>query len=251
MRGGRRGRDRHHARTDGHADHRRSPHHGRGGEARDGIAADDDDAGAEETDSRHDLRGDARRIERDVAAVHVAEAVLADDHRDRCAHTDERDGADARGLVPEFALEPDRRREQQGDQDAADEHGIRHERFSGLRRLLVAGVVPAAGGAQTVCEISRRAIAYSRVTAGTLRTMTRVLVLADTHIRSDRRRELPRAVVEAARAADAILHAGDVTAGHVLDELADYAPVYAVRGNNDRDLDLPATVEADFDGVNV
>jgi putative phosphoesterase len=81
--------------------------------------------------------------------------------------------------------------------------------------------------------------------------MTRVLVLADTHIRSDRRRELPRAVVEAARAADAILHAGDVTAGHVLDELADYAPVYAVRGNNDRDLDLPATVEADFDGVNV
>lgn len=35
------------------------------------------------------------------------------------------------------------------------------------------------------------------------------------------------------RSADTILHAGDVCTADVLDELSGYAPVHAVRGNND------------------
>jgi putative phosphoesterase len=56
-------------------------------------------------------------------------------------------------------------------------------------------------------------------------------------------------VVAAAREADVIFHAGDVTSRHVLTELERHAPVYAVRGNNDHDLDLPITLELDLDGV--
>ena len=58
-------------------------------------------------------------------------------------------------------------------------------------------------------------------------------MLADTHI-PDFARALPAAVVPALRRADLILHAGDVTAAAVLQELAGYAPVRAAMGNNDR-----------------
>jgi len=57
-------------------------------------------------------------------------------------------------------------------------------------------------------------------------------VLADTHA-PRRWRRCPPAVAGHLRAADLILHAGDVCTAGVLDELADYAPVRAVRGNND------------------
>lgn len=67
----------------------------------------------------------------------------------------------------------------------------------------------------------------------------RVLVLSDTHV-PGRARDLPGAVWLAAERADLILHAGDVTAGWVLDALARFAPVFAVRGNLDGDeLVLP------------
>jgi len=59
-----------------------------------------------------------------------------------------------------------------------------------------------------------------------------VLVLSDTHV-PGRARRLPRPVYEALAQADAILHAGDLDSEDVLDELAAFAPVYAVAGNVD------------------
>ena len=55
-------------------------------------------------------------------------------------------------------------------------------------------------------------------------------MISDTHLPRGTRR-LPDACVERLREADLILHAGDVVAASVLDELAQLAPVQAVRGN--------------------
>jgi uncharacterized protein len=60
----------------------------------------------------------------------------------------------------------------------------------------------------------------------------RVAVLSDTHAPRYWKR-CPAAVATALRGADAILHAGDVCTAAVLDELATFAPVHAVSGNND------------------
>jgi putative phosphoesterase len=66
-----------------------------------------------------------------------------------------------------------------------------------------------------------------------------VAVIADTHMPRGGRR-LPEACIERLRAADLILHAGDVTAERVLDELAALGPpVRAVYGN----MDEPALCE--------
>ena len=60
----------------------------------------------------------------------------------------------------------------------------------------------------------------------------RVIVISDTH--GPRRwKSCPPRVAEHLRTADLILHAGDVCTAPVLDELAQYAPVTAVVGNND------------------
>lgn len=61
----------------------------------------------------------------------------------------------------------------------------------------------------------------------------KIVVLADTHMRPDRRRRLPDAVYAALDSADAILHAGDIVTSDLLDELGGFAPVHAVLGNND------------------
>jgi hypothetical protein len=60
----------------------------------------------------------------------------------------------------------------------------------------------------------------------------RVLVLSDTHA-PRRWRTCPPRVAAELRGADLILHAGDVCTAAVLDELAQYARVVAVVGNND------------------
>ena len=57
-------------------------------------------------------------------------------------------------------------------------------------------------------------------------------MLADTHA-PRRWRVCPPRVAEHLRTADRILHAGDVCTASVLAELAEYAPVTAVLGNND------------------
>ncbi len=57
------------------------------------------------------------------------------------------------------------------------------------------------------------------------------------------------------RDADLILHAGDVCTASVLGELAEYAPVVAVLGNNDgpdvAEWGAGQTAELDLDGVSV
>lgn len=60
-----------------------------------------------------------------------------------------------------------------------------------------------------------------------------VAVIADTHMPRGGRR-LPGACVARLRAADAILHAGDLVAESLLEELAELGPpVHAVHGNMD------------------
>lgn len=63
--------------------------------------------------------------------------------------------------------------------------------------------------------------------------MATVAVVADTHLPRGARR-LPGACLERLRAADAIVHAGDLSARSVLDELRALGPpVHAVLGNAD------------------
>lgn len=66
--------------------------------------------------------------------------------------------------------------------------------------------------------------------------MTRVVVLADTHIRRGSRRRLPPGVYVALERADLVLHAGDLVCHDLLVELAGFAPTLAVLGNNDAEL---------------
>jgi uncharacterized protein len=81
-----------------------------------------------------------------------------------------------------------------------------------------------------------------------------VAVIADTHLPRGARR-IPEACLDRLRAADLILHAGDVTGASVLDELAAFGPpLHAVRGNMDdatlRER-LPATLVADVAGLEI
>ncbi|MCE7000695.1 metallophosphatase family protein [Saccharothrix sp. S26] len=82
----------------------------------------------------------------------------------------------------------------------------------------------------------------------------RVVVLSDTHA-PRRWKSCPPRVAEHLRHADVILHAGDVCVASVLDELAQYAPVTAVCGNNDGpdvvEWGAPGTVELDLAGLRV
>jgi uncharacterized protein len=82
----------------------------------------------------------------------------------------------------------------------------------------------------------------------------RVVVLADTHA-PRRWRACPPRVAEQLRGADLILHAGDVCTAPVLAELAEYAPVVAVLGNNDGPdvarWGAAATAELELEGLSV
>jgi uncharacterized protein len=82
----------------------------------------------------------------------------------------------------------------------------------------------------------------------------KVVVLSDTHA-PRRWRSCPPQVAGYLRDADLILHAGDVCAARVLDELAAYAPVRAVLGNNDGPdvaaWGAPPDLELDLDGLRV
>ena len=57
----------------------------------------------------------------------------------------------------------------------------------------------------------------------------KLAILSDTHglLRPE--------VTEHLKTADAILHGGDITRQSIVDELRQYAPLYIVRGNNDKD----------------
>ena len=57
----------------------------------------------------------------------------------------------------------------------------------------------------------------------------KLAILSDTHglLRPE--------VIERLRDVDAILHAGDINKQSIVDELRQYAPLYIVRGNNDKE----------------
>ena len=82
----------------------------------------------------------------------------------------------------------------------------------------------------------------------------RILVLSDTHA-PRRWKSCPPAVAGWLRQADTILHAGDVCTADVLVELAQYAPVHAVLGNNDgpdvAEWGAPATLQLELAGLRV
>ena len=81
----------------------------------------------------------------------------------------------------------------------------------------------------------------------------KVVAIADTHLTPGSRRRLPPLALAQLVEADAILHAGDVVTGDLLEELAALAPVHAVLGNNDVALRglLPEVVELELGGVAV
>jgi putative phosphoesterase len=79
-------------------------------------------------------------------------------------------------------------------------------------------------------------------------------VISDTHM-PRHRRALPAACVERMRAADAILHAGDLMEAELLEELEALGPpVHAVAGNQDSvelRMRLPATTVVSAGGVQI
>jgi hypothetical protein len=82
----------------------------------------------------------------------------------------------------------------------------------------------------------------------------RVIVVSDTHA-PRRWKSCPSAVAGWLRTAETILHAGDVCTAGVLTELAQFAPVHAVLGNNDgpdvADWGAPARLQIDLAGLQV
>ena len=82
----------------------------------------------------------------------------------------------------------------------------------------------------------------------------RIAVLADTHA-PRRWRGCPPAVARHLAGVDLILHAGDACTATVLHELAAFAPVLAVLGNNDgpdvRAWGAPRSLTLDLDGLQV
>jgi hypothetical protein len=100
-------------------------------------------------------------------------------------------------------------------------------------------------------QVRRRATKF--LAAGVWCAM-QVAVLSDTHA-PRRWRSCPPRVAALLRDTDLILHAGDVCLPTVLDELAAFAPVRAVRGNNDGPdvaaWGAPEALELDLDGLAV
>ncbi|MGJ9422072.1 metallophosphoesterase family protein [Aeromicrobium sp. CF3.5] len=82
----------------------------------------------------------------------------------------------------------------------------------------------------------------------------RVAVISDTHAPRFWK-QMPSAVADQLRGVDVILHAGDVCRPGVLDELAAFAPLHVVLGNNDGPdvaaWGAPETVEIDLAEVRI
>ncbi|MBM7788388.1 metallophosphoesterase family protein [Tenggerimyces flavus] len=82
----------------------------------------------------------------------------------------------------------------------------------------------------------------------------KVVAISDTHA-PRRWRTMPAAVAAQLDGAELILHAGDVCVPSVLDELAAFAPVHVVQGNNDGPdvaaWGAPETLEVTIEGLRV
>ena len=78
--------------------------------------------------------------------------------------------------------------------------------------------------------------------------MCKIGILSDTHglIRSE--------VINALNGCDSIIHAGDIDRSGVIEALREIAPVYAVRGNADKDEwadDLPKSLSITLNGIRI
>lgn len=77
--------------------------------------------------------------------------------------------------------------------------------------------------------------------------MHKIGIISDTHglLRSEVLREL--------QGCECILHGGDINRQSILDELEKIAPVYAVRGNNDKEWAdrIPASIRTEICGIRV
>lgn len=75
--------------------------------------------------------------------------------------------------------------------------------------------------------------------------MKHILVLSDTHglLRPE--------VLEYLSQADMIIHGGDINTQAIVDKLQEYAPLYIVRGNNDKEWaeELPQSLTFSIEGV--
>jgi uncharacterized protein len=83
--------------------------------------------------------------------------------------------------------------------------------------------------------------------------VTLAVVISDTHMPRGARR-LPDACLDVLAGTELILHAGDVTAASVLDELRELAPVLAVHGNMDEPAlraTLPERLVAEVAGARI
>ena len=73
----------------------------------------------------------------------------------------------------------------------------------------------------------------------------KLAILSDTHglLRPE--------VLEHLKTADAILHGGDINKQNIVDQLRQYAPLYVVRGNNDKEWaeDIPRHLTVTLGGV--
>lgn len=75
-------------------------------------------------------------------------------------------------------------------------------------------------------------------------------VLADTHI-PKRAKDLPAKAYALLSQCDCIIHAGDILTDSLLQNLRAIAPVYAVLGNNDLDVQLPERLLLSFENVQI
>ena len=75
--------------------------------------------------------------------------------------------------------------------------------------------------------------------------MKRIIILSDTHglLRPEVLEYLPQA--------DAIIHGGDINTQGIVDKLRECAPLYIVRGNNDKEwaIDLPPSLSFPIEDV--
>ena len=73
----------------------------------------------------------------------------------------------------------------------------------------------------------------------------KLAILSDTH------GLLRPQVVEHLKTADAILHGGDINKPAIVEQLQQYAPLYIVRGNNDKEWaeDIPHDLTVTLEGV--
>ena len=73
----------------------------------------------------------------------------------------------------------------------------------------------------------------------------KLAILSDTHglLRPE--------VVEHLKTADAILHGGDINKQAIVDQLGEFAPLYVVRGNNDKEWaeEIPHDLRVTLGGV--